>query len=180
MKPKIISKKIEYKCNWLTVESFRLKLPTGKFVKWEVPKMADFVDIVPIDQKGNVYLVKEWRIAWKRDFYQIPAGSIKGNSNNEKVILNEARRELYEETGLVAKKWEKILTAPLSSRWKVKGNIYLVRDLTKKRQEPDNDEIIKVVKMPFAKAFKLLFSGKVLTSAYTLLAMALVKEKLRL
>jgi hypothetical protein len=77
MKPKIISKETEYKCNWLTVKGFKVKLPTGKVVKWEVPTMADFVDIVPIDKKGNVYFVKEWRVAWEKDVLRIPTGRVK-------------------------------------------------------------------------------------------------------
>jgi len=178
MKPKILSKKIEYESDWLKLESVRLKLPTGKIVKQEKLTISDFVAIVPVDDYKNIYLVKEWRVAWGKEILQIPAGGCKGRT--EKEILNQARNELREEIGFDAKKWQKLLTAPLSARIRVRGHLYLARDLFRSKKKGPEEEIIQVVKIPFKKAYKLLLSGKVLTTSYTLLVMTLAKEKLNL
>lgn len=178
MKPKILSKRVEYKCDWLKIERVKLKLPTGKIVKWEVPIVADFVAIVPIDNRGNIYLVKEWRVAWGKEIIQIPAGGCGGN--NEKAILKKARNELREEVGLDAKKWQKLLSCPVGPRMKLGAHLYLATDLFESKKEKEDTEIIEVIKMPFPKASKLFLSGKILTTSYTILGMLLAKEKLKL
>lgn len=178
MKPKILSRKITYRGAWLTVEKAKLKLPTGKITEWEMSMSSDFVAIVPIDDKMNIYLSKEWRLAWEDEVLQIPAGQCKGKT--EKAILKQARNELREEAGLDAKKWEKLLTCPFAARKRQRIHLFLARDLFKSRKEPDEDEVIEAVKMPFKKAYRLFLSGKKLTTSYTVLGMALAKEKLNL
>jgi len=60
----------------------------------------------------------------------------------------------------------------------------LAQDLYKSAKQPDEGEIIEVVKMPFTKACRDFFSGKIPTTSYTLvgltLALALAKDKLKL
>jgi len=180
MNYKIISKKTAYKGGWLRVEKVRVRLPTRRIVDWWVPIMDDFVAILSLDNKGNIYLVKEWRVAWEKELWQVPAGARENKNNSEKAILNDAKRELKEEAGLEAKDWKKLCSFANSSKWRERGDIYLARNLTFTGQNLDKNEILRVVKMPFKKAWNLLFSGKVLTNAYTLLAMAYAKDKLKL
>jgi ADP-ribose pyrophosphatase len=178
MKPKILSKKVAYKGLWFNIERKKIKLPTGKVVEWENTVSPDFVAIVALDNKNNIYLSKEWRSAWEREILQIPAGECKYKKKRE--ILKQARNELREEIGFDAKKWQKLVTVPFSARDKKRAHIFLAKDLFKSKKKPDKDEIIKAVKLPFKKAYKLFLSGKKPTTSYTLLGMALAKEKLNL
>jgi len=173
MKPKVLSKKITYKGLWLNIERKKIKLPTGQTVEWENTASPDFVAIVALDNKNNVYLSKEWRSAWEKEILQIPAGQIE--KENKKDTIKQARNELKEEIGFNAKKMEKLVTACFSARDKKRIHIFLARDLFESKKKPDQDEIIKVVKMPFKKAYKLFLSGRELTTSYTLLGMALAK-----
>ncbi len=140
--------------------------------------MRDFVAIVPIDDKLNIYLSKEYRPAWETEIYQIPAGNIK--KKGAKEFLKQAHNELREEVGLGAKRTEKILTCPIGGRINQKVTIYLAQDLFPSSKDPDPYEVIEVVKMPFMKAYRLFLEEKIPTTSYSLLGMALVKEKLRL
>jgi ADP-ribose pyrophosphatase len=178
MKPKILSKKLKYKGIWAKIEETKVKLPTRKIVKWERGRFPDFVAIVAVDSQKNIYLSKEWRVAWGKEILQIPAGGIE--KENKKKMIKQARKELREEVGLDAKKLEKILTSPFAARWRQKVHIYLAQDLFESKKKSDQDEIIKVVKMPFQKAYKLFLSGKIPTTSYTILGMALAKEKLKI
>jgi len=178
MKPKILSKKVVYKGPWLNIERKKIKLPTGKVVKWEDVISLDFVAIVALDKKKNIYLSKEWRSAWEREILQIPAGECKGKTEKEK--LKQAQNELREEVNLGAKKWEKLVSCPFDARRRARAHIFLATDLFKSKKETEDSEIIEVVKMPFQKAYKLFLSGKTPTTSYTILGMALAKERLKL
>jgi len=178
MQPKILSKKIAYKGLWFNVERKKIKLSTGRVVEWENTISPDFVAIVAVDNKNNIYLSKEWRSAWEKEILQIPAGECK--YKREKEILKQARNELREEIGLDAKKWQKLVTVPFSARDKKRTHVFLARDLFNSKKKLEKDEIIKVVKIPFKKAYKLFLSDKKPTTSYTLLGMALAKEKLKI
>lgn len=136
MKPKIISKKTVYKCNWIKIDNVRLKLSCGKTVEWQKVKISDGVAVVALDNKNNIYLSKEWRIAWGRDVLQIPAGDC-SKCKTEKAVFQQARNELREEIGLDARKWEKLVIAPLSARIEARMHIFLARDLFKSTKEKD-------------------------------------------
>jgi len=178
MKPKILSKKVKYKGIWPKIEGLRIKLSTGKIVNWERIVAKDAIAIVAIDNRNNIYLSKEWRVAWEREILQIPSGECKGET--EKQILKQAQNELREEVGFDAKKWERLVTCFLSSRQRTRIHIILAQDLFESKKEREDSEIIEVVKMPFQKAYKLFLCGKEPTTTYTILGMALAKEKLKL
>ena len=176
---KIISKKTKYKGFWAKIEGTKIKLPTGKIVEWESIIAADAVAVVALDKEKNIYLSKEWRPVWGRELLQIPAGVCEGKT--EKAVLKQASNELREEIGLDAKKWEKFISFAILLEGKKQFSIFFWRRiyLNPKKQE-DEGEIIKVVKMPFKKACNLFLSGKIPTTSYTLVGIALAKDKLKL
>lgn len=175
---KIISKKIKYKGSWANMEVAKIKLPTGNIVEWESIITSDAVAIVAVDKDKNIYLSKEWRVAWGKELLQIPAGMCGGKTG--KAFLKQARNELREEIGFDAKKWEKLISFSFSGRQNTIFHIFLAQDLYKSPKKPDENEIIEVVKMPFKKACDIFLSGKILTTSYTLIGIALTKNKLKL
>jgi 8-oxo-dGDP phosphatase len=177
MKPEIISEKIVYNGRWAKVRHIELMLSGGKKVKWEDILSHDAVAIVALDDKNNIFLSEEWRSAWKKEILQIPAGMCKGKTG--KLILQQAKYELAEELNLGAKKWEKLITYLLGGRQKSKIHVFLARDLYESRKEPDEGEIIKLVKMPFKKACDIFIGGKKETTSYTIVGLALAKDKLK-
>lgn len=178
MKFKILSRKIKYKGIWASIEEEVIKLPDGKIAKWESVLSEDAVAIVAIDGKKNIYFSKEWRVVVSGEMTQIPAGMCKGKTKKE--ILKQARNELREEIGFDAKKWEKLGSFILGGRQKCLFHVFLARELFKSPKDPDEGEIIEVVKMPFRKVCRDFLSGKILTTSFSLAALALAKERLKL
>lgn len=176
-KPKVLSLKPAYKCSWINIEDATIKLPNGRIAEWQKVVIPDFVAVVVLDNQKNIYLSKEWRVSWGKDVLHLPAGSLDGKKG-ERQILQQARNELQEEIGLDAKKWQKLIFIQHNARIKLAVHIYLATDLFVSKKPADYDEVIKMVKMPFAKAYKLFLSGKMSTTSYTLLGMMLAKEKL--
>lgn len=177
MKPKIISEKVLYKSNLSEVISAKVKLPNGKVVEWDYFGNADVVAILPIDQDGNVYLVSEWRPAWRKDIMQIPAGHCIAKTETGRI--KQAHNELREETGMDAKTLKKIVVYTPSARMNYYVHIYLAQDLFSSYKDPDEDELIKVVKIPFQKAYQKFIKDWELTTSSTITALLLTKDLIK-
>ncbi len=178
MKPKILKQKIIFKNNWMKVRRTWLKFPKSKVVKWDDIIGHDAVVIIPIDKKNNVYLSKEWRSAFRREILHVPIGHAEGNI--EKRRLKQVRNELREEVGLDTRKIEKLAEVSISLRDKTIFHIYLARNLFQHYKNPDKNEYINVVRMPFKKAYRMFMRRKIISSESNLLAFLLAKEKLKL
>lgn len=179
MKPKILSQKIIFEGSWIKVRRSKVKFKDGKILEWDDIIQKDTVVVIPIDSKNNVYLTKEWRSAWNKDIFHVPIGTVeKGNS--EKGRIQQARNELREEIGLDSKRIKKIAEVISGARSRGKVHIYLAQNLYKSAKTPDEGEFIKVVRMPFKKAYNLFVKRKMISSPSNLAAFLLAKEELRL
>jgi ADP-ribose pyrophosphatase len=177
--PKLISRKNAFKGEFFDVFSDKVKLPNGKIVYWNaIDWTQDSVAIVAVDDRNNVYFSKEWRSAWKKEIMIIPAGGVEKNAK-EKDNVKQARNELREEIGFDAKKFVKLATVLNSVRIRNIVHIYLATGLFKSTKEADPDEVIEIVKMPLKKAYEMFLTGKEKTTGYTILALILAKEKLK-
>ena len=170
-KPKIISEKVLYKSNLSQVISAKVKLPNGKEVEWDYFGNQDVVAVLPVDSKGNVYLVKEWRPAWRNYVMQIPAGHCPYKTESGR--LKQVHNELREETGMDSKKLKKLVSYAPSARMNYKVYLYLAQDLFPSYKDPDDDELIEVVKIPFKKAYKMFVEDWKLTTSSTIIALVL-------
>src|SRR5678816_454926 len=73
----------------------QVKLPNGKQAKREVIKHPGAVAIVAFDPKGDILLVRQFRLAAGKILSEIPAGTM--NRGEDPVAC--AIREMQEETG---------------------------------------------------------------------------------
>jgi len=175
--PEIISEKVLYKSGLSSVISAKVKLANKKIVEWDYFGNADVVAVLPLDKDGYVYLCKEWRPAFRKDIIQIPAGHC--IAKTEKGRLKQTHNELKEETGMDAKTITKLLVYAPSARMNYLLHLYLAQDLFPSPKDPDEDEFIEVVKMPFKKAYKMFVLDWQLTTGSTVMALVLAKELIR-
>ena len=116
------------------------------------------VAIVPVDAKGNILMILQFRPAAGEWMLEIPAGTLeKGESP-----LKCAKRELIEETGYSAKKWKKlgsIYTAPGFCSEVI--HLFQASDLKPAFAEQDEDEHIELAAMSKQNVRKAVMSGKV-------------------
>ena len=105
--------------------------------------------MVPVDEQGNAYFVRQYRAPIERVLLEIPAGKL--DAPDEDRLL-AAKRELTEETGLTAERWDHladVVTTPGFSSEKI--SLYLARDLVKGASSPDEDEFLNVEKIPLSR-----------------------------
>jgi len=96
----------------------------GDYVYLSLP--WPIVAVVPLDDEGHVYLVRQWRYPWQQNSWEIPAGHSEPNESP----LEGARRELAEETGLQAAQWEALGSGYSSAAFSTRYHLYLARGLT--------------------------------------------------
>ena len=96
--------------------------------------------MMAVDEKRRILLVRQFRLPAERYLWELPAGSV---DPGEKPFQT-ARRELVEETGYRAKKWEKLASFyPSPGYVQEKMTIYLATGLTAGTATPMEDERIE-------------------------------------
>lgn len=175
-RPKIISEKVGYDKDWLKIIEAKMEFSDGSTADWTYICSRDAVGIIALDKDMNVFLVKEYKVAWNKKILQIPFGEAKGTG--EKQLLLQARNEMKEEIGLDAKRIEKIGTLLRDGRVRGKFHIYLARDLFPSKKKGDEHEYVRVIKMPFKKACEIFLRQRVDVTQTSLVGLILARERL--
>jgi ADP-ribose pyrophosphatase len=87
-----------------------IRFPDGAEALYSVLANPDSAFVVPYFENRDTVLVRQWRHAWQESSWEVPAGTFDGDEDP----LTCARRELAEETGLVATRYQSlgVCTAP--------------------------------------------------------------------
>ena len=114
---------------------------------------------VPITDSGEVVILRQYRFACSRRILEFPAGTLEAGESP----LESIKREIQEESGYSAKKWDnlgKMLPCPGYSDEKI--HLFLARDLSKLNHKPegDADEDIEVLKITPEKLNEIIASGE--------------------
>ena len=160
----------------LHIDHLTARLPNGKIAKREVAVHVGASAIVPLDEEGNVYLVRQFRAPIGRVLTEIPAGKLDAPQEDR---LLAAKRELREETGLEAETWDHlgdIVTTPGFCSEKI--SLYLARGLRRGEAAPDEDEFLNLVRVPIEQLHQQILRGEI-QDAKTVCAVLLAKERLR-
>lgn len=95
------------------------------------------IGVLPVDQEGRIHLVGQFRYAINRYSWEIPEG---GGPEDESP-LESAQRELLEETGLTAARWELLGKSHLSNCVTDEDAYYfLATELTQGNAAPEGTE----------------------------------------
>jgi len=147
-----------YEGSIINVRKDRVQMPNGVVATREVVEHSHAVCIVPMDEDGNVLLVRQYRKPAEDALLEVPAGGVEDGEVSEEAVL----RELQEEIGYTADN-----LVHLSSFWVAPGwateymHAYLATGLRESRLEGDEDENIEVVRLPFDKAVAMFKTGEI-------------------
>lgn len=159
---KILSSKPIYDNKWINVTEYDVINPGGgKGIYGKVHFKNRAIGIVVLDDDLNTYLVGQFRFTLGEYSWEIP----EGGGPLEEDPLEAARRELLEETGITAGKWEKLLDFHLSnSVCDEYGQIYLARELSFGDAAPEETEDLTLRKLPFEEAYQMVLRGEITDS----------------
>lgn len=157
-----LSTNVVYENNWISVEHNEVNNPVGnKGIYGTVHFKNLAVGVVVLDADLNTFIVGQYRYPLKAYSWEIPEGGSPLNLNP----LESAKRELKEETGIIANKWTKLFEMHLSNSVSdEKAIIYLAQDLEHAEAEPEESEALQLRKLPFQELLDLVLEGKVTDS----------------
>jgi 8-oxo-dGTP pyrophosphatase MutT (NUDIX family) len=119
------------------------------------------VGVVPVDVDGNTYLVGQFRFPLEEYSWEIPEGGCPIGED----VLEAAKRELLEETGLMAQNWTMISRIHTSnSVCNEVGFIFLAENLTQGDAEPEETEDLKIKKLTLKAAVELVMNNQITDS----------------
>ena len=135
-------------------------LPNGKTAPREVCEHVGGVGVLPIDRDGNVILVRQFRYPYGEEILEIPAGKL--DHGEGESIADCGARELKEETGCTAGR-----LVPLGCVYPSPGfltevvHLFAALDLTPGECQPDEDEFVEHIVMPFEELEALICSNEI-------------------
>lgn len=159
---KTLNSEEKYNNNWITVTEHQVINPSGgKGIYGEVHFKNLAIGILPLDAEYNTWLVGQYRYPLKAYSWEIPEG---GGPLGTAPELS-AKRELIEETGLVASKLTEIQRMHLSNSVSDElAIIYLAQDLQLGEAAPEETEDLQLIKVPFTKAVEMVMNGEITDS----------------
>ncbi|MDR3706665.1 MAG: NUDIX hydrolase [Capsulimonadaceae bacterium] len=148
-----------YRNPWIRVREDQVLRPDAKPGIYGVVEFQTVaLGIVPVDENGDTVLVGQYRYTLGQYSWELPeGGGAKGIDP-----LEEARRELVEETGISASAWTDLGQFHLSnSVTDESGRIYLAQGLSFGEQRPDGDEVLRTWRLPLIEAHAMCMDGRI-------------------
>lgn len=155
---KTLSSKMVYKGKILNLRVDQVELPNGKKTDREVVEHGGAVAVVPVNEKNEVVLVRQYRHPAGGILLEVPAGKIEKGEDPDLC----AERELREETGFRAGEMKLLFsffTTPGFTNEKL--HLYLARNLIYLGERPDDDEFIDTRIVPMEKALDMVDRGEI-------------------
>lgn len=159
---KTLKSELKYNNNWISVTEHQVENAAGNPGIYGTVHFKNLaIGIIPIDEHNNTWLVGQYRYPLKQYSWEI----CEGGGKLTIPPLDAAKRELLEETGITAKIWQPLLEMHLSNSVSdEKGIVYIAKDLSFSRPQPDEDEVLTLKKIPFQEAYNMVMNGEITDS----------------
>jgi MutT/NUDIX family protein len=165
---KTIQRDIKYSGRIFTVTQDIVELPNGKTSTRDLVFHTGAVAVLVI-RDGKMLLVRQYRKPLEMHFLEIPAGKL---DSKEEVPLEAAKRELEEETNLVAEEWVKMMEMVSTPGFcDEKITLFQAKNVTvKENAKPaDEDEFVEILWLPLEEVMQKIQSGEI-SDAKTIIA----------
>jgi 8-oxo-dGTP pyrophosphatase MutT (NUDIX family) len=172
-----LDRTVVYDSAWISLTACKAVAPTGRAAQYGLIHFKNrAIGVLPLFDDGDTVLVGQHRFPAGDYSWELPEG---GGALSEDP-LDTARRELREETGLMAAQWRHILAFQLSnSITDEHGHGYLATGLSQADIDPDETEDLRIHRLPFREALDLAMAGAMqdmITLALLLRAYHLARE----
>lgn len=157
-----LSSKTVYENPWLRVREDKVIRPDGNPGIYGVVELKPSIGVVVLNDADEIALVGQWRYAHNKFSWEIPTG---GSIKDDESILDAAKRELKEETGINAKEWLSLGSIDNSNGATTDvANLFLAKELEllEAQQEPEEDIVTEWV--AFDKAIDMVMKGEITES----------------
>ena len=157
----MLSSKLVYDGKVFQVTSDQIQEPTGITARRDVIHHSGSVVVLAVDESGaepRVLLERQYRYAARDYLWELPAGRI---DPGEKPLA-AGKRELLEETGYRAKRWQRALHFYSSPGFLDETmTIFYARQLTSGDAQPEADECIQAELLPLSQVVRMVLAGRI-------------------
>jgi 8-oxo-dGTP pyrophosphatase MutT (NUDIX family) len=160
---KTLSAQEKYDNKWINVTEYQVINPGGKNgIYGKIHFKNKAIGIIPIDTDGNTWLVGQFRYALNEYAWEIPEGGAPVGTEP----IETARRELKEETGIIAKRVTLLTRLHTSnSVTDEEGFVFVAEDLEFGPAELEDSEAdLRVRKLPLKEAIDMVMRGEITDS----------------
>lgn len=138
-----------------------IRFPDGVEKEYTVLSNPDSAFVVPYFDNGDTVLVRQWRHAWEESSWEVPAGTFDGDEDP----LECGRRELAEETGLVATRYTSLGVVHGAAFLTGSAHLFLAEGLTESDRHPESyEQDMEVLRLPFVDALNAALEGQIVHS----------------
>jgi 8-oxo-dGTP pyrophosphatase MutT (NUDIX family) len=171
---KTLSSRAVYENPWIGVREDNVIRPDGSPGIYGVVHFKNrAVGVLPVDRDGAIWLVGQYRYPLDAYSWEIPEGGSPVTESPEET----ARRELREETGLVAGRLELVATSHLSnSVCDEVGYVFRATELSEGADDQEGTERIVVRRVKWDEALRMVKAGEITDS---LSVIAILHEAVR-
>ena len=140
------------------VNRIHVTLPNGHESARDVVRHRGAVAVVALTDDGRICLVRQYRTALDRVTVEIPAGKLDPGEDP----LTCAKRELLEETGMVADRMAFLTTLATTPGFTDERiHLYMATGLTFGPAHPDEDEFLNVDLVPLDELIDAVLDGRI-------------------
>jgi len=156
-----------YENAWIRVEDHAVIDPGGQAGQYgKVCFKSQAIAILPLDDNGYTTLVGQYRYTIDEYSWELPMGGTDLNETPQQA----GQRELREETGLIAGRWQQIMRVHTSNSVTDEiGYVFLATNLQRGPAAPESTEQLDIAHVPLSVARDRIFSGEI-TDALTIAA----------
>lgn len=173
---KTLSVKQVYDNPWIEVTHREVINPSGGPGVYGMVHFKNVaIGIVPIDQDGYTWLVGQYRYPLECYSWEIP----EGGGPAGRPVIESAKLELLEETGIRARRWTQLLEMHVSNSVSDEYAIaYIAQELEFGAAQPEETELLQIRRLPLAEAVEMVMRGEI-TDSLSVAALLKVNEWLR-
>ncbi len=169
---RLVTSRRGYDGRRLSVRLDEVAFPSGRRTVFEVVEHPGAVAMVALTAERHVLLVRQFRHAVAADLLEVPAGTIEPGE----TPLACARRELAEEVGRAAGRWEPLISFyPSPGVLSEELHVYLAEDLRVVAAEREEEDL-RVESLPLEEAHRRIGAGEI-RDAKSIIGITLARER---
>jgi ADP-ribose pyrophosphatase len=156
MNSPILDRQTTYKTHAFDIQKVNVQLPDGRTHPYDLVVHDPAVTIVALDERGEIWFVRQFRVGAEEDLLELPAGVL----NPGEKPAEGAAREIREEIGQSADKLQKIgefyMAAGYCNEFM---HVFLATGLKPNPLVADDDEFIQAESMPVKQVYEMVAKG---------------------
>lgn len=158
MPARVLKSETVFRGRAFNVRLDEIEYAPGRTTRMEVVEHTGAVTMVPVDDEGRVWFIRQYRHPIGQELLELPAGTLEPGEDP----AAGAARELQEEIGMRAEQLEPLLAFYLAPGYSTElMHVYLARGLRPASLPQDEDEVISPVPLPLAEALAAADRGEV-------------------